>query len=241
MLSFLFLRGDWSGLFFFIIKIITTFSQNIFVKNKKKLICPICGIKEYHFLHLSNSIRITFNSACPSCNSRSRHRGLFFLYEEILLKQKKKRILHFAPEKFLSKIIMKHSSHKYETTDLHMKNVDFTKEDIQKLKFKDNTYDIILNNHVLEHVSDDQKALKEIIRILKPNGVGIITIPVDWNKNKTIIFDNLDNNGHFRHYGIDILNRLNKIFSKVFVKKLYSYQGKKYAIKKDEVAFICIK
>jgi ubiquinone/menaquinone biosynthesis C-methylase UbiE len=120
-----------------------------------------------------------------------------------------------------------------------MKDVKF-KEDLQNLSFKDNSYDIILNNHVLEHISNDKKAIQEIQRILKPDGIAIITVPGDWKK-RTKHFFSLDNNGHYRDYGFDFVFKLKKVFKRVHIQKLFKYQGQKHAIKKDEIAFICFK
>ena len=233
------LNGNWTELFFFIVKIALTLYSNLFIHKKKMLQCPICLYKGYSFIHLSNSIRLTLNSECPKCHSRSRHRGLFFLYKEILNEKRSKRILHFAPEVYLVKILKSNQQHEYHTADLFMENVSF-KEDLQKLSFKDNSYDIVLNNHVLEHIFDDRKAIKEIQRILKPKGKAIITVPGNWKK-KTKKFLTLQNNGHYRDYGFDFIILLKKIFSKVSIKKLNEYNGALYAIKNDEIAFVCTK
>jgi ubiquinone/menaquinone biosynthesis C-methylase UbiE len=77
--------------------------------------------------------------------------------------------------------------------------VDF-KEDIQNLSFPNAQYDLILCNHVIEHVPKDEMALKEISRILKPNGKAIITIPGNYQRDNTIYFNHLRFNGHYRDY-----------------------------------------
>lgn len=234
------LNGNWKALFFLILKNIINIHSNLFISNKKKLLqCPICFYKGYSFIHLSNSIRLTLNSECPQCHSRSRHRGLFFLYKEIINKKENKRILHFAPEIYLIKDIEINDQHEYHTADLFMENVSF-KEDLQNLSFKDNSYDIVLNNHVLEHISNDKRAIKEIQRILKPRGIAIITVPGNWKK-KTKKFLTLQNNGHYRDYGFDFVILLKKIFSKVFIKNLNEYNGAAHAIKNYEIAFVCVK
>ena len=103
--------------------------------------------------------------------------------------------------------------HTYHTADLYMKNVLF-KEDLQKLSFKDSSYDVILNNHVLEHIHNDEKAIREIHRVLKIKGIVIITVPGSWKK-KTKLFRTLQNNGHYRHYGFDFILILKKVFTKL--------------------------
>ena len=235
-----FQNGNFSAVFYLILKYLYIMIPSALLLSKKNIKnCPLCLYKNKNFLHLSNSIRLSFNSVCPKCHSRSRHRGLFFLYNQIISVEKKKKILHFAPESFLQNKLKKFTQHEYHTADLIMKDVKF-KEDLQNLSFKDNSYDIILNNHVLEHISNDKKAIQEIQRILKPDGIAIITVPGDWKK-KTKHFFSLDNNGHYRDYGFDFVFKLKKVFKRVHIQKLFKYQGQKHAIKKDEIAFICFK
>ena len=100
----------------------------------------------------------------------------------------------------------------YITTDLNSPLADI-KADICNLPFEDNTYDVILCNHVLEHIPDHQKAMKELFRALKPGGWGIVQIPQDLNrehtfeddsitdpKERTKVFGQYD---HLRVYGLD--------------------------------------
>jgi len=78
-------------------------------------------------------------------------------------------------------------------------------------------------------------------RVLKPGGIAIITVPVDWRRNYTKVFSHLNFNGYYRDYGLDILNILRPNFMKVIKYSLYKNSGEMYAIKPSEVAFICIK
>jgi SAM-dependent methyltransferase len=80
------------------------------------------------------------------------------------------RMLHFAPGAFFEKIFARRFS-RYETADLDMERVDH-RVDLQALPFGDGSYDFIFASHVLEHVPDDTKALKEIRRVLRPGGGG---------------------------------------------------------------------
>ena len=88
------------------------------------------------------------------------------------------------------------------------------KIDIQDMPFEDNTYDFIWCSHVLEHVPDDRRALSEIRRILTPNGIAVIQVPL-WG-DKTIEGDLPTSErvrvyyqeDHVRRYGRDILERL---------------------------------
>ena len=236
------MRGEWLGLGYFLM----SETSNYFLKTKlfyanKKLFCPICKYSSSYFRHLSNPIAISWNSACPNCDSRSRHRGLLFLYAKYFRAKHTKRILHFAPEPVLTEFIKYSFKHHYMTTDLNMCDVDYPSEDVQKLSFEDSYFDIVLSNHVLEHVKDDEAALNEMARILKKGGQAIITVPGDWRRKKTKEFLNLRYNGHYRDYGLDILQKMENYFSKVKKINLFQFDGSKYGIKKSEIAFLCTK
>mgnify|MGYP001215153985 CR=1 FL=1 len=238
----LFLQEQWAGLGYYIISETgNMFADRHIFQGSEILTCPLCQYSAPTFVHLSNPFGITWDSACPNCNSRSRHRGLVFLYRECLQNIPGKKILHFAPEPVLENEIRKYSQHQYFTTDYHMSGVDYPSEDIQKLSFNDLSFDFVLSNHVLEHIPDDSAAVAELVRILKSGGMAIITIPGDWRRKQTKTFTHLNYNGHYRDYGLDILEMLRIFFSKVKKRKLFDYQGHRHVIKPLETAFICYK
>lgn len=238
----LFLHEQWAGLGYYVVSETgNIFAEKQIFQGSKTLTCSLCRFSAPAFVHLSNPLGITWNSACPNCNSRSRHRGLVFLYREYLQNNQGKKILHFAPEPILENEIRQFSDHQYFTTDYHMSRVDFPRENIQELSFDDSFFDLILSNHVLEHVHDDRKAIREISRILKSDGIAIITIPGNWRRKQTKSFSHLNYNGHYRDYGLDILEILRNSFSKVDSENLFHYQGIRHAIKPLEIAFICTK
>lgn len=235
------LNDRWQEFFsYFFVEFVNRFPEWFLKLFNEKKICPICKFETYSFIHLSNHREISWNSACQRCDSRSRHRGLFFLYKKYISNQSNRKILHFAPEIILSTLFKKNNN-LYFTTDLHMKNVDYPKEDIQNLSFEDSTFDVVLCNHVLEHVKNDIKALEEISRVLKTNGIAIITIPGNWKSKQTIPQNPFINNGHYRHYGLDIESFMKKKFNVVRRVNMNTPQVKLHAIKKLEVAYICEK
>ena len=87
------------------------------------------------------------------------------------------KILHFAPEQCFHKFFKSYFKN-YTSTDLNSPIVDI-KADICNLPFNDNSFDYILCNHVLEHIYDDEKAMKEIFRVLNKNGIAILQVPID--------------------------------------------------------------
>ena len=86
------------------------------------------------------------------------------------------RILHFAPEKHLSQKIKQLQPTEYIKCDLNPRE-DLRKIDITRIDFEENSFDILICNHVIEHVPDYLQALKEIKRVLKKDGVAIIQTP----------------------------------------------------------------
>jgi predicted SAM-dependent methyltransferase len=127
------------------------------------------------------------------------------------------RLLHVAPERRLEKHLKAISSLDYLTADLLDPDV-MTKMDVTKIQFADNEFDAILCNHVLEHVPDDRKAMRELNRVLKFGGWAMLQVPIsnrlqatyeDWSVRSPI--DRLRRFGqedHVRVYGADYVERL---------------------------------
>ena len=122
-------------------------------------------------------------------------------------------------------------------------------KDICNLPFSDNEFDIILCNHVLEHIPDDTKAIQELYRVLKPNGFGVFQIPQDLNRAETFedntitdekerakIFGQYD---HVRIYGRDYFDKLRSIGFKVeevdYTATLSDEEITKYCLAKGEI------
>lgn len=114
---------------------------------------------------------------CPFCDSAPRQRIIATWLEANLDLLKRSRILFFAPE--LSTMLwFKSQDIKPVTADLYDKKADL-KLDITDTKLEDGSYDLILCNHVLEHVNDYKKTLSELRRVLSNNGKLIISFPID--------------------------------------------------------------
>ena len=121
-------------------------------------------------------INIDQSVLCPFCGSLPRHRILAAWCEKHIEFLRSSTILYFAPEPSMM-LWMKRNRVKCTTADLFQK-ADLTL-DIQKTGLPDESYDLIIANHVLEHVDDFREALKEIHRILRPNGFFICSFPMD--------------------------------------------------------------
>ena len=189
------------------------------------------------------------NVLSPSTLSLERHRLLWlYLKNETDFFSAEKKVLHFAPEQAFYKRFRKMSNLDYVTTDLNSPLAD-VKADICNLPFKDNEFDIILCNHVLEHIPDDTKAMEELYRILKPGGFGVFQIPQDLNRETTFEDDSITDKkerakifgqyDHVRIYGRDYFDKLRSVGFKVeevdYTARLSEDDIIKYCLAKGEI------
>jgi SAM-dependent methyltransferase len=197
------------------------------------------------------------NVLSPSTLSLERHR-LLWLYlkneTSFFSESVKKKVLHFAPEQAFYKLFRNQKNIAYTTTDLLSPLAD-VKADICNLPFEDNAYDYIFCNHVLEHIPDDTKAMNELFRVLKPNGMAILQIPQDLNRASTFSDDTITNQkeraaifgqyDHVRIYGRDYFDKLRSIGFKVveedYTAKIAPELVEKYCLAKGEIIPICFK
>ncbi len=195
------------------------------------------------------------NVLSPSTLSLERHRLLWlYLKNETGFFTANKKVLHFAPEQCFLKRFRKLNHLDYTTTDLLSPIAD-VKADICNLPFENNSYDVILCNHVLEHIPDDTKAMQELYRVMKPGGYGIFQIPQDLNRETTFedntitdkaerakIFGQYD---HVRVYGRDYFDKLRSIGFKVeevdSTSQLSDSEIDKYRLAKGEIIPIVFK
>ena len=189
------------------------------------------------------------NVLSPSTLSLERHRLLWmYLKNETNFFSTPKRVLHFAPEQAFHKRFKKMQNLNYVTTDLESPLAD-VKADICNLPFEDNSFDIIFCNHVLEHIPDDTKAMKELYRVLKSGGYGIFQIPQDLSRDTTFEDDSITDKkerakifgqyDHVRVYGRDYFDKLRSIGFKVeevdYTSTLSEEEITKYCLAKGEI------
>ena len=140
----------------------------------ERVACPLC---ERTFSGWRSNAR---DGACPYCGSAARHRLLWlYLAEEWKEKQGSLKLLHFAPEWGLERRLRGHLYLAgYVTADLTAPEAD-VHTDITSMMFTNESFDAIICSHVLEHIPDDRAAMRELVRVLRPNGVAYIQIPRD--------------------------------------------------------------
>ena len=199
--------------------------------------------------------KVRNNALSPSTYSLERHRLLWlYLRNETSFFNDKLKVLHFAPESALMNRFKKLKNLSYDTIDLNSPIADI-KADICNLPFLNNSYDFILCNHVLEHIIDDNKAMGELYRVLKKNGIGIFQVPIDYNRDTTYedfsvknikerkkLFGQYD---HVRIYGLDFFDRLQKAGFKVekceYTSKFSKEDIFKYCLPIKEIIPVCRK
>lgn len=161
------------------------------------------------------------NVLSPSTLSLERHRLLWlYLKNETDFFKKPLKLLHFAPEQAFYKRFKKLDNIDYTTTDLNSPLAD-VKADICNLPFADNAFDVILCNHVLEHIPNDIQAMHELYRVMKPGGWGIFQIPQDLKRDRTFEDDSITDPkerarifgqyDHVRIYGRDYFDKLRSV------------------------------
>ena len=227
-----------------------------FILKGNKYTDPIDGKSFNQFLPYGYGTQRN-NVLSPSTLSLERHRLLWlFLNTEtdFFISKTKKKVLHFAPEQAFYKRFRNQKNLDYTTTDLLSPLAD-VKADICNLPFDDNSYDIIFCNHVLEHIPDDTKAMKELFRVLKPGGMGVFQIPQDLSRATTFSDDTITDQkerskifgqyDHVRIYGLDYFDKLRSIgFTVVeedYTKKISPELVDKYCLAKGEIIPVCFK
>lgn len=215
---------------------------------------PIDGSSYRTFLPYGYD-KLRQNALCPGTLSLERHRYLWlYLQQKTTFLEEKLKVLHVAPEQVFYTKFKTFSHWDYTTTDLHSPLAD-VKADICALPFDDNSFDLILCNHVLEHIPDDTKAMAELYRVLKKGGTLIAQVPLNEDANTTFeddtitapeertrIFGQYD---HVRVYGLDYFKRLEQVGFRVqaldFLNEFTQEECIRYALPKKEKIPVAVK
>jgi SAM-dependent methyltransferase len=197
------------------------------------------------------------NVLSPSTLSLERHRLMWlFLRDQtsFFTADTELKVLHIAPEQCFLDIFRKQKNLDYTTSDLESPIAD-VKADICNLPFKENEFDVVFCNHVLEHITDDTKAMQELYRVLKPGGFGIFQVPQDLNRSTTFednsiidkkerakIFGQYD---HVRIYGRDYFDKLKATGFQVdevdYTKKIGQEKLNRFCLMPNEILPVCYK
>jgi SAM-dependent methyltransferase len=210
-----------------------------FSRGKVRRTCPICG---YHGVFISVGHPSRWDARCPQCGSRERHRLThLWVTEGGGDKLAGRRILHFAPEKAVMRRMRDNPL--YETADLHQKGVTH-QADITRMPLRDSSYDVIMAHHVLEHIDDDRRAMRELFRLLTPGGVAILSVPLNASRRDTYEnpriampeerFAHFSGDDHKRYYGLDFADRLTAVGFVVETYRLPPEEEVTYGLLRDE-------
>jgi len=217
----------------------------------KGVVCPICESTFRKFLPYGR-IKPRQNALCPNCLSLERHRLIWlYLRDNTDALTRKQRVLHIAPEACFMKRLEHIHGDQYITADIESPLAK-VKADIHHLPFENNTFDVVLCNHVLEHVRDDIAAMRELTRVLKRDAFAILQVPffrpiedttyedsaITSPRDRERIFGQAD---HVRKYGHDYPLRLKRggltPIESDYVDHLSDEDQKKYGLVKGEIIY----
>lgn len=200
------------------------------------------------------------NCTCPRCFSKDRDRLIYlYLKHKTDFFEEHYKVLHIAPEAWMKELFRRTPNLHYTSGVKEIESMGYyydrmTREiDITDLEMKDNLYDILICNHVLEHVPDDIQAMKELYRVLKPGGWAILQVPISpileksyedadiiSKRSRERYFGQFD---HVRIYGQDYFERLRSVGFNVNrhhpIKDNWNIDDlKKYALNPKEELFV---
>lgn len=186
------------------------------------MFCPCCRQSQPAYLPLTN----TLNGVCAACGSYHRHRLLLLYLEQqtdLHTRREPTRLLHVAPEPAIARHLRGFPGIRYASTDRCASGYDYAagsisaRSDIVALPFPDDVFDVILCNHVFEHILDERAAMREVHRVLRRDGWAILMVPLTENpetyedasitdpEQRTMHYGQFD---HVRLYGEDYPRRL---------------------------------
>lgn len=192
---------------------------------------------------------------CPGCLSSDRERLVYlYLKHKTGIFHENITMLHVAPERNLQRVFTKSPTIEYLSADFASPLV-MVRIDVAQLPHKDNLFDVIICNHVLEHVPDDQQAMAELYRVLKPGGWAILQVPISMSLERTYEDPNVTSpqererlfgqRDHVRIYAKDYIGRLEGAGFRVETYNLTDDMGESFADKhgliQEENLYVCSK
>ena len=215
--------------------------------------CPVCGTRRRKFLPYGY-VSSREDALCPQCLALERHRMIWLWLERNTdLFATRPRLLHIAPEVSLMRHLKRlyRGTEGYITADLESPLADMH-FDVQDIPMSDRSVDVIICNHLLEHVADDRRAIGEFYRIMRHGGWGIMVVPEDRNRTTTFEDDSITDPAertrlfgqydHRRIYGRDYDDRLREagfVVERIaFAQNLTEEERTLYAIGNDDLVVV---
>jgi SAM-dependent methyltransferase len=179
--------------------------------------CPICSAQLRFFLPFGVGGKLRASAFCPACSSLERDRAGWLHLTHNRALRPGLRLLHVAPEACLEPRLRHVLGDGYVTADLVRDDVDYNVS-VEELPFPEARFDAVICNHVLEHVTDDRRAMRELYRVLIPGGWALLQVPLEPAREQTLEDPSVTSpaerrrrfgqHDHVRSYGQDYSRRL---------------------------------
>jgi len=176
--------------------------------------CPCCGWSFNAF----GAVGSRSNAFCPRCGSMERHRLRWHYLAREGLPRPGDWVLHIAPERATYTWLRGRQDITYVRGDIRKSPLTTHVFDLTDSPFDDDSFDLILVSHVLEHIPDDRRAMREICRMLKPSGIAVLQHPIAVDRQITYEDPSITSQAdrerefgqfdHVRAYGRDFADRL---------------------------------
>jgi len=222
-----------------------------------RLHCPLCGGRFRKFLPWGQGEGRRPDARCPGCGSLERERHLYLFLQEHLRTELEGRpepfrLLHVAPEAVLGPLLARRPGIEYLSADLESPRV-MRRMNLTAIDLPDGSFDGVLCSHVLEHIPDDRRAMREIRRVLTPGGWALLLVPLQPSRETTLEDpsvvsredrrEQFGQHDHVRIYGKDFADRLREAG---FLVRPYSYArergpaaARRYGLDLREDLFVC--
>jgi SAM-dependent methyltransferase len=210
--------------------------------------CPVCE-------HSFDAFKDDWNRSralCWRCGSHERHRAQWLLLaRRPQLLRDASSLLHFSPEWCLSRRLRATPGLRYVTADLDPAGVDL-QLDITGLDLEDDAFDAVICSHVLEHVPDDARAMRELRRIAAPGGFCLVMVPLALHRAETYEDASITapedrereflQHDHVRLYAPDVADRLRAAGFDVETVDMHreaGEQAQRYGLLASDLIFLC--
>lgn len=214
-----------------------------------RVTCPCCDRRFRKFARFHG-----LNDQCPGCGSLMRHRALLLYLRDVLrLAEADDDVLHVGPARCICSWLLSLPQLRSLSIDIVPKRAAM-QADVTKLPFEDNSFDLILCAHVLEHVPNDRDAIAELYRVLRPGGKAVIQVPpsplretfedstVTTPEERERVFGQYD---HVRICGADYPLRLEaagfNVAEEDYVQRLDLVARRSFALRTGEPFYLCAK
>jgi len=193
-----------------------------------------------------------FSGRCPSCDSLPRTRLISYLLKTLSFDLNKKKVLHVAPNVQEYTILKsKYEMAVYDRINLIPRKTINLVQDLTKLDLANEIYDFIINWHVMEHIPEDVKAIKEMYRVLKAGGELLLSVPI-YPIGRELTFEDKDlpvsryqevhgHHDHYRSCGLDYYKRFESAGFRTTTIEVGNYnlpEINRYGLKPGHVAWL---